>query len=191
MTATPRVYNDDTKQDAKTADAAVASMDDESKYGPEFHRLGFGKAVEQGLLTDYKVLILTIDEDVVAKTLQEGFAGGTSELNIDDAAKIIGCWNAMAKRTGTFADGSGFGKDEAPMKRAVAFARSIADSKSVAARFNEVVDAYDDADGEVLHCEVDHVDGTFNTLQRNRLLDWLKQDPAGQRPHPVQRPLSL
>ncbi|KWT61118.1 damage-inducible protein [Streptomyces albus subsp. albus] len=178
MTATPRVYNDDTKQDAKSADAAVASMDDEAKYGPEFHRLGFGQAVEQGLLTDYKVLILTVDEDVVAKTLQEGFAGGASELNLDDAAKIIGCWNAMAKRTGTFADGSGFGKDEAPMKRAVAFARSIADSKAITARFNEVVDAYDDADDEVLHCEVDHVDGTFNTLQRNRLLDWLKQDPG-------------
>ncbi|MFI1013931.1 DEAD/DEAH box helicase [Streptomyces sp. NPDC020965] len=178
MTATPRVYNDDTKQDAKSAQAAVASMDDETKYGPEFHRLGFGKAVEQGLLTDYKVLILTIDEGVVAKTLQEGFAGGGSELNLDDAAKIIGCWNAMAKRTGTFADGSGFGKDEAPMKRAVAFARSIADSKSVADNFNAIVDAYEDADDEVLHCEVDHVDGTFNTLQRNRLLDWLKQDPG-------------
>ncbi|MET8511952.1 type ISP restriction/modification enzyme [Streptomyces sp. NPDC005077] len=178
MTATPRVYNDDTKQDAKGADAAVASMDDETKYGPEFHRLGFGKAVEKGLLTDYKVLILTVDEGVVAKTLQEGFAGGASELNLDDAAKIIGCWNAMAKRTGTFADGSGFGKDEAPMKRAVAFARTIADSKTITARFNEVVDAYDDADDEVLHCEVDHVDGNFNTLQRNRLLDWLKQDPG-------------
>ncbi|MET8185743.1 type ISP restriction/modification enzyme [Streptomyces sp. NPDC005246] len=178
MTATPRVYSDDTKQDAKSADAAVASMDDESKYGPEFHRLGFGKAVEQGLLTDYKVLILTVDEDVVAKTIQEGFAGGASELNLDDAAKIIGCWNAMAKRTGTFADGSGFGKDEAPMKRAVAFARSIAESKAIARNFNEIVDAYDDADDEVLHCEVDHVDGTFNTLQRNRLLDWLKQDPG-------------
>ncbi|WP_043433758.1 DEAD/DEAH box helicase [Streptomyces pluripotens] len=178
MTATPRVYSDDTKQEAKGASAAVASMDDETKYGPEFHRLGFGKAVGQGLLTDYKVLILTIDEGVVAKTLQEGFAGGDSELRLDDAAKIIGCWNALAKRTGTFADGSGFGKDEAPMKRAVAFSRSIADSKAIMERFNEVVDAYDDADDDVLHCEVEHVDGTFNTLRRNQLLDWLKQDPG-------------
>ncbi len=178
MTATPRIYNEDTKTDAKNAAAVVASMDDEQTFGPEFHRLGFGRAVEHGLLTDYKVLILTIDEGVVAKTLQEGFAGGASELNIDDAAKIIGCWNAMAKRTGTFADGSGFAEDEAPMKRAVAFARSIADSKAIAARFNEVVDAYDDADDDVLHCDVDHVDGTFNSLQRNRLLDWLKQDPG-------------
>lgn len=178
MTATPRVYSDDTKAEAQNANAPVASMDDQEKFGPEFHRLGFGKAVEQGLLTDYKVLILTIDEGVVAKTLQESLAAGTSELTLDDAAKIIGCWNAMAKRTGTFADGSGFAEGEAPMKRAVAFARSIADSKSIAARFNEVVDAYDDADDDVLHCEVDHVDGTFNTLERNRLLDWLKQDPG-------------
>lgn len=178
MTATPRIYNEDTKTDAKNSDAVLASMDNETLFGPEFHRLGFGKAVEQGLLTDYKVLILTIDEGVVAKTLQEGLAGGAGELNIDDAAKIIGCWNAMAKRTGTFADGSGFAEDEAPMKRAVAFARSIADSKEIAARFNEVVDAYDDADDDVLHCEVGHVDGTFNTLKRNVLLDWLKQDPG-------------
>ncbi|MER7782246.1 MULTISPECIES: DEAD/DEAH box helicase [Streptomyces] len=178
MTATPRIYNEDTKADAKNAEAVLASMDNQQMFGPEFHRLGFGQAVEQGLLTDYKVLILTIDEGVVAKTLQQGIAGGSSELNLDDAAKIIGCWNAMAKRTGTFADGSGFGEEEAPMKRAVAFARSIADSKSIADRFNEVVDAYDDADDDVLHCEVGHVDGTFNTLQRNRLLDWLKQDPG-------------
>lgn len=178
MTATPRIYNEDTKTDAKNSHAVLASMDDETTFGPEFHRLGFGQAVEQGLLTDYKVLILTIDEGVVAKTLQEGLAGGAGELNIDDAAKIIGCWNAMAKRTGTFADGSGFAEGEAPMKRAVAFARSIADSKSIAERFNEVVDAYDDADDDVLHCEVGHVDGTFNTLKRNVLLDWLKQDPG-------------
>ncbi|WBB48505.1 DEAD/DEAH box helicase [Verrucosispora sp. WMMA2044] len=178
MTATPRIYNEDTKAEARNADALLASMDDEATYGPEFHRLGFGKAVERGLLTDYKVLILTVDEGRVARTLQQGLAGGDSELRLDDAAKIIGCWNAMAKRTGTFADGSGFAEGEAPMKRAVAFARSIADSTAIAKRFNEVVDAYDDADDEVLRCEVEHVDGTFNTLRRNKLLDWLKQDPG-------------
>ncbi|WP_371781694.1 DEAD/DEAH box helicase [Streptosporangium subroseum] len=176
MTATPRLYDDNSKSQADDDSADLKSMDNEADYGPEFHRLGFGKAVEQGLLTDYKVLILTIDEGVVAKTLQEGFAGGGSELALDDAAKIIGCWNAMAKRTGTFADGSGFAEGEEPMKRAVAFARSIADSKQIADHFNDIVGAYDGADDEVLHCEVDHVDGTVNALERNRRLDWLKQD---------------
>jgi predicted helicase len=178
MTATPRIYSDETKQEAKDQNAAVASMDNEALYGPEFHRLGFGKAVEKGLLTDYKVLILTIDEGVVASALQKGFAGGASELNLDDAAKIIGCWNALAKRSGTFADGTDFGDDTTPMKRAVAFARSIADSKAITTNFNAIVDAYGDADEDVLSCEVDHVDGTFNALRRNQLLDWLKQDPG-------------
>jgi predicted helicase len=178
MTATPRIYNEDTKADARDASAVLASMDDESLYGPEFHRLGFGKAVAQGLLTDYRVLILTVDQDVVAKSYQQGLAAGGSELNLDDAAKIIGCWNGLAKRTGTFGDGTHFEPGEEPMRRAVAFARSIKDSQAVADHFNAIVASYQDADDELLDCTVQHIDGTFNTLRRNDLLDWLKQDPG-------------
>ncbi|MFG2512647.1 DEAD/DEAH box helicase [Streptomyces sp. NPDC048584] len=179
MTATPRIFSDDTKTDAKQHEAALVSMDDESLFGPEFHRLGFGKAVEQGLLTDYKVLILTVDEEYAAASLQQQLADQNSELsNLDDAVKIIGCWNGLAKRTGAFADGSGFQDGEAPMKRAVAFAKNIADSKKITELFEEVVEAYDGTDDNILHCEIQHVDGTYNTLRRNVLLDWLKQDPG-------------
>jgi predicted helicase len=52
MTATPRIYDDSTKTRAGDANAVLASMDDESRFGPVFHRLGFGEAVERGLLTD-------------------------------------------------------------------------------------------------------------------------------------------
>lgn len=178
MTATPRLFSEEAKTDAKNTETVLCSMDDEELYGPEFHRLGFGKAVEQGLLTDYKVLILTIDEGKVAESLQQQLADDNNELNLDDAAKIVGCWNGMAKRTGKLADGSGFEPGEAPMQRAVAFARNISESKELAKRFREVVQAYDGADEEILQCDVDHVDGTFNTLRRNDLLDWLKQDPG-------------
>ncbi|OEV01574.1 damage-inducible protein [Streptomyces qinglanensis] len=179
MTATPRIFSDDTKTDAKQQEATLASMDDETLFGPEFHRLGFGKAVEQGLLTDYKVLILTVDEEYAAASLQQQLADQNSELStLDDAVKIIGCWNGLAKRTGTFADGSGFQEGEAPMKRAVAFAKNIADSKKITDLFAEVVDAYDGTDEDILHCEIRHVDGTYNALRRHELLDWLKQDPG-------------
>ncbi len=181
MTATPRLFSEEAKTDAKNTETVLCSMDDEDLYGPEFHRLGFGKAVEQGLLTDYKVLILTIDEGKVAESLQQQLADDNNELNLDDAAKIVGCWNGMAKRTGKLADGSGFEPGEAPMQRAVAFARNINESKELAKRFREVVQAYDGADEEILQCDVDHVDGTFNTLRRNDLLDWLKQDPGANR----------
>ncbi|MFD4610664.1 DEAD/DEAH box helicase [Streptomyces sp. NPDC058440] len=178
MTATPRVYGDEAKADAELGAIALASMDDERFFGPEFHRLGFGQAVEQGLLTDYKVLVLTVEESAAAAALQQSLATSDSELTIDEAAKIIGCWNALAKRVGSFADGTDFGVDEAPMRRAVAFSRSIADSRAVTEHFASIVDAYEGADEDVLYCELDHVDGDMNALERNGLLDWLKQDPG-------------
>jgi predicted helicase len=178
MTATPRLFDDSTKSSAEEHAAVLCSMDDETLYGPEFHRLGFGQAVEGGLLTDYKVLILTVDETYLARSLQSQFADHNHELNIGDIAKIVGCWNGLAKRSGTTSDGSGFAPGETPMRRAVAFSRSINESKALTNRFAEVIDAYEAAEEDALRCEVHHVDGTYNALKRNEELDWLKGEVA-------------
>jgi len=181
MTATPRIYDDSTKTRAGEANAVLASMDDEAVFGPEFHRLGFGEAVERGLLTDYKVLVLTVDETSVARTFQAHLSDDSHELKLDDAAKIVGCWNGLAKRGQ--AEHS-FEPDVRPMRRAIAFSGSIKDSKRVEELFQSVVDYYvgatdqANADGSSpLHCSVEHVDGTMNALVRNRKLDWLREDP--------------
>lgn len=176
MTATPRLFDDNTKTSAQENSAELCSMDDESLYGPEFHRLGFGKAVSQGLLTDYKVLILTVDEKYIATSLQSQVADENNEINLDDAVKIVGCWNGLSKRSGQTPDGEGFPPGSAPMRRAVAFARSIKESTKLASSFEDVINSYDDADAASLRCEVRHVDGTFNALRRNAELDWLKAD---------------
>jgi len=42
-------------------------MDDEATFGHEFYRLGFGKAVELDLLAEYKVLIVAVKKDEMAK----------------------------------------------------------------------------------------------------------------------------
>jgi predicted helicase len=176
MTATPRLFDDRTKSSAEEHAAILCSMDDEALYGLEFHRLGFGKAVEKGLLTDYKVLILTVDESYLARSLQSQFADHNHELNIGDIAKIVGCWNGLAKRSGTTSEGNGFAPGEPPMRRAVAFSRSINESKALTDKFAAVIDDYEGAEEEALRCEVRHVDGTYNALRRNEQLDWLKGD---------------
>jgi predicted helicase len=178
MTATPRLFDDSAKSSATANAALLCSMDDEAIYGPEFHRLGFGQAVEQGLLADYKVLILTVDERYLARAMQSQFADQNSELNIGDIAKIVGCWNGLAKRSGTTSEGSGFAPGEPPMRRAVAFSRTINESKGLTKAFTEVIGAYEGADDGALECEVRHVDGTHNALQRNAQLDWLKGELA-------------
>lgn len=183
MTATPRIYDDSSKSKAHEGSAVLASMDDESLYGPELYRLGFGEAVDKDLLTDYKVLVLAVDEQAVSGTFQAQLADKNSELGIDDAAKIVGCWNGLAKRGNVE---SGFGNDAKPMARAVAFARTIDDSEKFARLFTDIVNQYiashdpttDDEDAlrpeHMLRCEAQHVDGTFNVLRRNERLDWLK-----------------
>ncbi|WP_207206889.1 restriction endonuclease [Nocardioides ganghwensis] len=181
MTATPRIYDDNSRAKAGQANAVLASMDDEELYGPEFHRLGFGEAVEADLLTDYKVLVLTVDEESVARTFQQQLSDADNELDLDDVAKIVGCWNGLAKRGKAEHD---FEPDTDPMRRAVAFAGNIKSSKRIEEMFTEVTRYYvdqanlEDASGKSpLSCTVQHVDGTFNALERNRKIDWLQEEP--------------
>jgi predicted helicase len=48
-------------------------MDEESTFGPLMHQLDFGEAVEKGLLSDYKVLTLTVSKDDVPENTREKF----------------------------------------------------------------------------------------------------------------------
>jgi len=183
MTATPRIYSDASQSQAKENDIELCSMDDEALYGKEFHRLGFAEAVTKGLLSDYKVLVLAVDEKFVSKTFQRQLADSNNELTLDDAVKIVGCWNGLSKHSSQSEVFEGIGTDTAPMRRAVAFSRSIKDSKTIVSLFSQIVQQYRSSveeDESMLDCEVRHVDGTFNVLLRNNLLDWLKADTSGQ-----------
>ena len=125
MTATPRIFNDSTKKQASENDAVLCSMDDVAFYGNEFYRLGFSQAVREGLLADYKVMVLAVDEKYVSKTFQSQIADENNEINLDNAVKITGCWNGLAKRMVSNADGDDLSLDAHPMRRAVAFSGKI------------------------------------------------------------------
>lgn len=176
MTATPRIFAEAAKTKADEAGAVLCSMDDETVFGPEFHRLGFGKAVGDGLLTDYKVLVLAVDEKVIDGKFQRKFANDDGEIPLEDIVKIIGCWNGLSKK---FVGEESVVEESRPMKRAVGFARAIKDSKKIATVFQGVVQEYikkNAVSDKILNCELEHVDGTFNVFDRNAKLDWLKAD---------------
>ena len=63
------------------------------------------------------------------------------------------------------------------MRRAIAFCKDIKSSKLIAREFGAVVDEFNEASGtdtaDAIHCEVEHVDGTFNAKTRGELLHWL------------------
>ena len=179
MTATPRMFGEETKGKAADQSAELTSMDDPAKFGPVFHRLGFGEAVERDLLSDYKVMVLMVSEEQMAAPLQEMLAGEDHEIPLDDAAKIIGCWNGLAKRTKKTKDHPGFPAGAIPMKRAVAFLGNIKSSKRVAEVFPQMVETAEGIDSrDTLLVEAEHVDGTMNALERAHKLSWLKAPVA-------------
>lgn len=179
MTATPRVYGNSVKDKAKENDAVLCSMDDESLYGPEFHCLTFGQAVQQGLLTDYKVLILAIDEEYVKRELQGLLTDGNHEISLDDATKIMGCWKGLSKVSIDENDIS-FKADPSPMKRVVAFTNRIKDSKALVNMFQDVQNYMNDHHSltaeQLQKVEIQHVDGTMNAVEKKKEINWLKEN---------------
>lgn len=188
MTATPRYYKDSVKKNAEEKDFILWSMDDESIYGKEFYRIGFGKAVSLGLLTDYKVLVLTVSEDELSDELKAGIKKDT-ELNADDYTKLVGCVNGLSKRI-KGDNGATIQEDPSKMHRAVVFCSSINRGKrstggicstEFAEEFPKIAKLYkndvqEEEKQQVVDVEVQHIDGTMNAQLRADKLEWLKEE---------------
>ena len=182
MTATPRLYRDDVKEKAKKEEILLCSMDDPAIYGEEIYRLGFAEAVKTGLLSDYKVLVLTLNENDVPSALQKAIADKTKEISTDDASKLTGCINALSKRM-LIDEGLLKETDPEPMRRAVAFCQTIEKSKRISDVFNtyktEFYDSLSKSDrAETVDVFARHIDGSMNALERGERMEWLKSAPA-------------
>jgi len=185
MTATPRLYGDNVKVKAFEKDAVLCSMDDEALYGSEIYRVNFSYAVERGLLTDYKVLVLTVNENELPKGVREEITN-SKELNFDDTSKIIGMINGLSK----IVQGDGgatWEADPAMMKRAIAFCSKIGDeetpgtSRNTAQMLPRICEKYKEGLEEkeksrVVNVSSRHIDGSMNAQERNERLAWLAED---------------
>lgn len=210
MTATPKIYGGEAKAQQDAGEVVLYSMDDEKVFGKTFHTISFSEAVRLGSLVDYKVIVLTIEENVLKK-----YAEGRDDLElvrdgglpVKHAAKVIGCWRALSK-----VDLKGersISDDVRAMKRAVGFAQIInapsgrnldrTSSKLFAANFENVVEAFKKenfltlnakaptysrsayAAEYPLECDCKHIDGSMNATEKTALLDWLREEPAKNR----------
>ena len=180
MTATSRLYTEGAKAKAARHDREVYSMDDPDTYGEEIHRLPFSKAVDQDLLSDYKVVLLAMSEQGTDAALQTYRSSGGGEININDATKIVGCWRALQNPERKSPDDPGI----KPLTRAIAFTNTIATSKNLVKHWNGVIESAiqrmpEDQQPNDFKCETDHVDGQTNALNRKRRIEWLKGNTDG------------
>ena len=192
MTATPRIYGETAKRKGAMEDFTIASMDDETLYGPTAYQIKFGEAVEKGLLTDYKVIVLTVQEDALDISECDDEGVDAAKLAAEDIGKIIGCWKGLADHgEGAPADATGLGDmlvvdnvdrlhtKASPLRRAVGFCSTIQASKTIMEAFSRITERYArDAseEGYDLACELRHVDGNMPSDVRARNIAWLGGD---------------
>ncbi len=177
MTATPRLYTEGAKSKAAHHNVDVFSMDDPETYGPEFHRLPFSKAVDQDLLADYKVVVLAVSEEHVDTYLQAHLAHSSGLINLDDAARIVGCWQALQDPENKRANGA----EAHPLRRAIAFSNTIKSSQLLEKHWDGLIEQAigllpEDEQSAALSCETRHVDGQHHALERKARIEWLKGD---------------
>ena len=193
MTATPRLYGESAKVKASEKDCILCSMDDKALYGEEFYRVNFSYAVQNGLLADYKVLVLTVGENDVPDNIKRDITDTTTELNFDDTSKLIGVINGLSKMI-QGDDHRTWDADPHMMRRAVAFCSSIdksasrtgTASKYVASILPQISEKYNkNLDAESLLHTVSitakHIDGSMNSQERNGILQWLAEEPDNER----------
>lgn len=191
MTATPRLYGESAKIKASEKDCILCSMDDKALYGEEFYRVNFSYAVQNGLLTDYKVLVLTVSEDDVPDNIKHDITDTTTELNFDDTSKLIGVINGLSK-TIQGDDNRTWNADPRMIRRAVAFCSAIGNetkagtSKYVAsvlprisAQYEENLDT--DSLSKTVSVTTRHIDGSMNSQEHNEILQWLADEPDNER----------
>lgn len=156
MTATPRVFNPASKAKADAAGVSLVSMDDEALFGPVFHNLTFSFAIENNLLSDYRVIILGTHQDEVENLLTDDAFLKVGDSSIE--ARALAAHVTLAKSRVQF----GLGKT-------ITFHSSILKAR----RFAEFHSAVGDSLGS--RVEADYVSGEMPSSLRSRKISQLAE----------------
>jgi len=85
MTATPRVFSTRMKSKATDRGSEVISMDSE-RFGPVLHRYSFGEAIEDGILSDYRIAVFAVSDQEVAGDIEDNESLRFNEFTVEASA---------------------------------------------------------------------------------------------------------
>ena len=169
MTATPRIYQAHFQKKATDSGVDVVSMDDHEVFGQVLHKLSFGEAIEQDLLTDYQVVVVGIDNPRYSEMIAERSLVQTDN-DIQSDAQSLASHIGLAKAMKTY-----------DLKRVISFHSRVSAARDFANKLPEVIDWMPEKsrpDGDLL---TGYVSGAMPTNERSRNLRALGEIEAGQR----------
>ena len=169
MTATPRILSKQIKSAAEGRDIETASMDDPQVFGEVLHQLKFSEAIEQDLLSDYRVVIVGVEDPKVQERIQNRALLKTSngmQLDAETLAKHLALAKAIKKYD---------------LHRVISFHSRVAGAQSFAQDHTEVLEWMLPKDRPSGTTITDFVSGAMNSGDRNTKINRLRHLSEGER----------
>jgi superfamily II DNA or RNA helicase len=169
MTATPRILSKQIKNAAEGQGIDVSSMDDHAVFGKVLHQLKFSQAIEQELLSDYRVLVVGVDDSMVQQRIRNRDLLRTSngvELDAETLATHIALTKAV--------------KDY-DLRRVISFHGRVKGAQAFAADHKDVLAWVRKSDRPSGSTMTDYVSGDMNSGERNTKINRLRHLGADER----------
>ncbi len=162
FTATPRILSKRIKKNALSKEIEVASMDDKSKFGEVLHKLNFSKAIKEGILSDYQVSIIGVDNyEIHQKIIQRELISTNGEYIFD--SESLGTYIAMIKAVKNF-----------KLTKLISFHNRIKHAETFSINFPFVSNLFNDSFGDKLSITSDYIAGKMNSTEKEEKLQKLK-----------------
>jgi len=169
MTATPRILSKQTKSKTEGQDTEIVSMDDPQVFGEVLHQLKFSEAIDQDLLSDYRVVIVGVNHPTVRSRIQNRKLLRTSNgVKLD--AETLATHVALAKAVKDY-----------NLHRVISFHSRVAGAKDFAQDHTEVLEWMLPKDRPSGTTITDFVSGDMNSGDRNTKINRLRHLGEGER----------
>ena len=168
-TATPRTYSSTIHKAAEERGVEVVGMDNATLFGEVLYALPFGKAIENKLLTDYRVVIIGVDDPTIAEWIANRELVTTNtgiETDSESLAAQIGLLKAI--------------KDY-DLKRIISFHSRVNRAEAFATDIKKIMNWISDAHRPSGALRTDFVSGNMPANKRKIKLDQLKALSADSR----------
>jgi superfamily II DNA or RNA helicase len=167
-TATPRTYSKQIKTAAEGRGIEVVGMDDEAVFGKPLYTLSFGEAIERKLLTDYRVVIVGVDDAMLASWIKNREIVKT-ETGIQTDAESLAATVGLLKAINDY-----------DLRRLISFHSRVRGAKAFAEEIHEVQKWMTGEDRLKNKLNSDYVSGAMPTDKRRQKLSQLKNVADGE-----------
>jgi superfamily II DNA or RNA helicase len=168
-TATPRTYTASVKKAAEDRGIEVVGMDDEAVFGKVLYSLPFGEAIRRNLLTDYRIVIIGVDNLMIAEWIKNRELIKT-DTGIENDAESIAAQIGLLKAIKDY-----------DLKRVISFHSRVNRAEAFTIDIQNVMAWISDEHRPSGFLRTDFVSGNMPTNKRKVKLDQLKALTADER----------